>query len=322
MKAIRIHRTGGPEVLLYEDAPDPTVEEGQALIEIQAIGVNYTDVLSRSAANPPSTLPWIPGHEVAGRVIAVGSGVKGLTVGDLVASTHVSGAYAQRAAVPWEQLVKLPPDIDVSTGAAIMLQGLTAHYLAHTTYPFKKGDKALIHAGAGGVGLLLIQMVKQLGAFVFTTVSTPEKAKFASEAGADHVINYTQEDFEEVIREATDGEGVQVVYDSVGKATFDQSLNSLATRGLLVMYGQASGMVPPISPWILVNGSRYITWPSLWDHIGDRASLLQRTSDLFNRVASGKLKVHIGHTFPLAEAAEAHRQLEGRKTIGKVLLIP
>jgi len=254
--------------------------------------------------------------------MALGPGARDVAVGDLVASTHVFGAYAQRAVVPWEKVVKLPQGIDVKTGAAIMLQGLTAHYLAHTTYPLKKGVKVLVHAGAGGVGSLLIQMAKQRGAYVFATVSTQEKARIAAEAGADQVIIYTREDFAEAIRKATGGMGVQVAYDSVGKATFDQSMKSLATRGLLVLYGQASGMVPPLSPWTLVHGSRFLTWPSLWDHIADRASLRRRTNDLFNRIIAGKLKVRIGRTFSLAQAAEAHRQLQGRNTIGKVLLIP
>ncbi|MBM3926835.1 MAG: quinone oxidoreductase [SAR202 cluster bacterium] len=253
----------------------------------------------------------------------MGEGVEGFREGDMAAVTWGTlGGYAERVAAPWERVVKLPEGIDAKLGASIMLQGLTAHYLADTTYPLKKGVRCLIHAGAGGMGLILIQIAKRRGAYVFTTVSTEEKARVALEAGADKVIIYTREDFEKEIKKATGGEGVHVVYDGVGKTTFDQSLRSLGVRGYLVLHSRTGGSVPPISPWILVNGSKFLTWPSLWDHIADRKTLLKRTGELFEWVKRGELKIRIGHEYRLSEAAEAHRAMEGRRTMGKVLLIP
>ena len=321
MKAIRMHQPGGPEVLRYEDVEEPSPQSGQALVDIQAIGVNFADVYARKGADLAS-LPAIPGQEAAGVVAAVGEGTKEVAVGDLVAYSGAPGAYAQKQAVPSDRLVKLPQGIDARTGAAAILQAMTAHYLVHTTYPLKKGDACLIHAGAGGVGLLLIQMAKRLGALVITTVSTEAKARLAQEAGADKVIIYTREDFGEETRKATGGNGVQVAYDSVGRDTFHKSLASLTRRGYLVLFGQASGEVDPISPMILNAGSTFLTRPSLRDHSATRDELEWRANDVFDWIRSGELKLRIGHEFPLSQAAEAHRQLEGRATTGKLLLLP
>ena len=321
MKAIRIHEIGGPEVLKYEDCPAPTPGPGQALIDVQATGVNFTDVVTRrGGANPPPSLPMIPGMEAAGVVSAVGEGVTEVRVGDPVAYCTVTGSYAQQAAVPADILVKIPDGLDAKTCAAVLLQGMTAHYLSHNTYPLKPGDSALIHAGAGGTGLLLIQMAKRAGAYVFATVSTDEKAGLARGAGADRAIIYTREDFEEEIKRDTDGRGVQVVYDSVGKTTFDKGLNCLARRGCMALYGQSSGPVPLLDTASLRNGSLYLTRPTLGDHTAEE--LRWRARQVLSWVKSGELKVNIGGTFTLADAAEAHRQLEGRGSTGKLVLIP
>ena len=322
MKAIRIHQVGGPEVLKYEDCPAPTAGPGQALVDVQAIGVNFTDANTRRGAGPIPNLPMTPGREAAGVVSAVGEGVTEVAVGDNVVYCSVTGSYAEQVAVPADVLVKLPQGLDAKTGAAVLLQGMTAHYLAYSTYPLKAGDSALVHAGAGGTGLLLIQMAKRAGARVFATVSTDEKAALAREAGADRTIVYTREDFQEEIKKATDGRGVQVVYDSVGKTTFDRSLKCLALRGCLALFGQASGPVTPIDPAEALTGSAYLTRPSLGDYTANREDLLSRGGDVLGWAASGELKVRIGGTFPLAEASEAHRQLEGRLSTGKLLLIP
>jgi NADPH2:quinone reductase len=321
MKAIRIHETGGPEVLKYEDCPSPTPGAGQALVDVQAIGVNYTDVNTRSGANPPPSLPMTPGREAAGVVSAVGEGVTDVKAGDLVVYCGVTGSYAQQVAVPANVLVKIPEGMDARTGAAVLLQGMTAHYLAFSTYPLKQGDSALVHAGAGGTGLLLIQMAKRAGAYVFATVSTEEKAALAREAGADRAIIYTREDFEDEVKKATDGRGCQAVYDSVGKTTFDKSLNCLARLGCLALYGQASGPVPTVATASLARGSVFLTRPALGDYTATREDLLRRAGDVLRWVASGELKVRIGGEFSLAEAAEAHRQLEGRHSTGKLLLL-
>ncbi len=321
MKAIRIHETGGPEVLKYEDCPSPTPGAGQALVDVQAIGVNYTDVNTRSGANPPPSLPMTPGREAAGVVSAVGEGVTDVKAGDLVVYCGVTGSYAQQVAVPANVLVKIPEGMDARTGAAVLLQGMTAHYLAFSTYPLKQGDSALVHAGAGGTGLLLIQMAKRAGAYVFATVSTEEKAALAREAGADRAIIYTREDFEDEVKKATDGRGCQAVYDSVGKTTFDKSLNCLARLGCLALYGQASGPVPTVATASLARGSVFLTRPALGDYTATREDLLRRAGDVLGWVASGELKVRIGGEFSLAEAAEAHRQLEGRHSTGKLLLL-
>ena len=322
MKAIRMHEIGGPEVLKFEECPDPVVSPGSVLVEMEAIGVNFTDVQTRRGTNPPPSLPAMLGVEGAGVVSAVGDGVTGVSVGDAVAYNGVVGSYAQQAAVPAKSVIKLPAGIDAPTGAAVLLQGMTAHYLAFSTYQLKPGDSALVHAGAGGTGLLLIQMAKRAGAHVFATVSTDEKAALATEAGADRVIIYTREDFEEEVKKATGGAGLPVVYDSVGRTTFEKSMNCLAPRGRMVLYGQASGVVSPVVIASLAKGSLFLTYPRLGDYTADREELEWRAGEVFSWAASGELKVRIGSTFPLSDAAEAHRQLEGRQTTGKLLLIP
>jgi NADPH2:quinone reductase len=322
VKAIRVHELGGPEVLKYEDCPAPNPGPGQALIDLQAIGVNFADVSSRrGGAAPPQSLPMTPGFEAAGVVSAVGEGASGVTVGDTVAYWGVRGSYAEQVAVPADVLVKIPAGLDARMGAAVFLQGMTAHYLAFTTYPLKPGDYALVHAGAGGTGLLLIQMAKRAGAYVFATVSTEEKAALAKEAGADTAINYTREDFEEVVRNGTNGQGCQAVYDSVGQTTFEKSLNSLSRRGCLALYGQSSGPVAPVATGDL-RMSSYLTRPSLADYTATREELEWRAGEVLSWVASGELKVRIGGEFALSEAAEAQRQLENRLTTGKLLLLP
>ena len=321
MKAIRVHKTGGPEALQYEDVRRLAPRSGEVLVQLQTVGVNFIDVYYRSGVNP-TRLPMTPGMEGAGVVMAVGNGVGEVSVGDLVAYTGAMGSYAKQAVVPAWRLVKLPMGIDATTAAAVLLQGMTAHYLSHSTFPLRRGHTALVHAGAGGVGLLLIQMAKRSGAYVFTTVSTEEKAALAREAGADHVILYNHVDFQEEITKATDGQGVNVVYDSVGKTTFDQSLKCLGRLGHLVLYGNSSGVVSTISPNILREGSLFLTRPRLDDYTATRDELLNRANEVFQWVVLGRLKVRIHNTYPLADAAEAHHQLEGRKTTGKLLLIP
>ncbi|HZA21476.1 MAG TPA: quinone oxidoreductase [Dehalococcoidia bacterium] len=321
MKAVQITQYGGPEVMKYQDVQDPAPGEGQALVQIQAVGVNFTDTYSRSGVNPPQ-LPWVVGVEGAGVVQKVGARVTNVKEGDLVAYSSSPGSYAELAVVPAWRLIKMPQGLDAKVGAAAMLQGMTAHYLCHSTYRVQSGDRALIHAGAGGVGLLLIQMVKRLGGYVFSTVSTEAKAQLAKDAGADHVILYTQQDFADEIKNATDGKGVQAVYDAVGKTTFDKSISCLSRRGYMVLYGQASGPVPPMDPRILGNGSLFLTRPGLGDYTTTREELEQRAGDVLSWVKSGELKLRVEHVFPLSEAAEAHRQLESRSTTGKLLLIP
>jgi NADPH2:quinone reductase len=322
MKAVRAHEVGGPEVLRYEDVPELRPGPGQALVDIRAIGVNYTDVSSRKGTNPPPGLPWTPGREAAGVVKAVGEGVTEVSVGDRVAYAMYTGSYAQEAVVPSWLLVPLPEGMEFTTGAATMLQAMTAHFLTFGITQLNPGDRALVHAGAGGVGLLLIEMLKKCGVYVFTTVSTDAKAPLAREAGADATINYTQQDFAEEVRKATDGQGVRIVFDAVGKTTFDQSIKSLGRRGYLAFYGQASGAVGPIDTGVLRNGSLFLTRPGLGDYTATREELLHRASEVLGWVRSGELKLHVGLTLPLSQAAEAHRQLEGRQTTGKILLMP
>ena len=322
MKAIRIHEVGGPEVLRYEECPAAIPGPGQVSIEVQAIGVNFTDVNTRSGASPPPSLPMTPGREAAGVVSVVGEGVTDVIVGDRVAYCGVTGSYTEQAVVPATVVVKLPDGIDAKTGAAAMLQGMTAHYLAFSIHPLEAGNPVLVHAGAGGTGLLLIQMAKRAGAYVFATVSTDEKAALATEAGADRAIIYTREDFEDEVKKGTGGKGARVVYDSVGKTTFDKSLACLGRRGHLVFYGQSSGPAPPVSRGALARGSVFLTCPGLTDYTADREELLWRAGEVLDWVASGQLKLRIGGTFPLAEANEAHRRLESRETTGKLLLIP
>ena len=322
MKAIRVHEYGGPEALSYEEAPLPEPGAGEARVKIEAAGLNFIDVYHRMGRYP-AQLPITPGVEGAGVVDAVGPQVADLQPGDRVVYVMQMGSYAEYAVVPAWKLVQVPDDIDIRQAAAVMLQGMTAHYLTRSTYPLRPGDTALVHAAAGGVGLLLVQMAKQRGARVIGTVSTEEKARLAREAGADEVILYTQADFEAETKRLTDGEGVNVVYDSVGKTTFDKSLNCLKPRGYMVLYGQSSGPVPPLDPQVLnAKGSIFLTRPSLGHYAADRAEIVQRAGDLFAWMLAGQLKVRIDKTFPLAEAGEAHRYLEGRKTKGKVLLIP
>jgi NADPH2:quinone reductase len=322
MKAIRIHEQGGPEVLRYEEVPVPAPGEGEARVKVEAAGVNFIDIYQRIGlyrVNPPFT----PGSEAAGVVDAAGPGVTDVKPGDRVAYAMQLGAYAEYAVVPASRLVALPPSINTRTAAAVMLQGMTAHYLTHSTYPLKRGETALVHAAAGGVGLLLVQIAKRLGATVFGTVSTEEKAHLAREAGADQVIRYTDEDFEAAVKRLTGGRGVDVVYDSVGKTTAEKSMNCLRPRGYLVLFGNASGPAPPVDPLTLMaKGSLFLTRPGLAHHTSTREELLERSRALFDWIASGDLKVRIAATFPLAEAAEAHRQLEGRSVAGKILLLP
>ncbi|MGH7388575.1 MAG: quinone oxidoreductase family protein [Candidatus Rokuibacteriota bacterium] len=322
MKAVRVHTPGGPEVLRYEDVPQPTPKPGEAIVKLDAAGLNYIDVYFRSGQYK-AEVPFTPGMEGGGTVAAVGAGVTDVKAGDKVAYTGVAGAYAEFAAVPAARLVALPSGVTTKQGAAAMLQGLTAHYLACSTYPLKSGDTCLVHAAAGGVGLLLVQMAKMRGARVIGTVSTPEKAKLAREAGADETILYTQQDFEAEVKRITGGKGVQVVYDGVGKTTWDQSLNSLAPRGAMALYGAASGSIGQIDPQILnAKGSLFLTRPSLNHHIATREELLQRSGDVLGWIRDGKLRMRMEFEFPLKDAAEAHRALEGRKTTGKVLLLP
>ena len=322
MKAMRIYKPGGPDVLVMDEIPVPEPKAGAARVKIEAIGLNYVDIYQRTGLYP-LPVPFTLGMEGAGVVDAVGDGVTEVKKGDRVAYAMVLGSYAQYAIVPAWKLAPLPAGIDAESAAALMLQGMTAHYLTHSTYALKKGDTALVHAAAGGVGLLLVQVAKHLGATVIGTVSTEEKAALAKEAGADHIILYSQTDFAVETKKLTEGRGVHIVYDSVGQNTFNQSLDCLRPRGILALFGQSSGPVPPFDPGILAaKGSLFLTRPSLHHYTLDRAELIQRATDLFAWTAAGKLKLRIDKTFPLREAAEAQRQMEGRKTTGKVLLIP
>ena len=322
MKAVRAHEIGGPEVLKYEDVADPVPDAGQALVDIKSIGVNYTDVSSRKGTNPPASFPWTPGREAAGVVTAVGEGVTEVAVGDRVAYAMHTGSYAQKAAVPSRLLVELPQSMDFATGSAAMLQGMTAHFLVFGITRLNPGDRALVHAGAGGMGLLLIQMLKRLGVQIFTTVSTDAKAQLAKYAGADNVILYTQQDFEEEIKKATDGQGVSIVYDAVGQTTFEKGLNCLGKRGYMALFGAASGAIGPVDSGVLRDGSRFLTRPSLGAYTSTRDELLQRANEVLAWVGSGELKLHVSQTLPLEQAVEAHRQLEGRQSTGKILLTP
>ena len=323
MRAIQIHTQGGPEVLSYAEAPLPEPGPGQARVKIAAAGINFMDIYQRSGQYNIGQLPSILGAEAAGVVDAVGPDVTDLHVGDHVASASLPHAYAEYAVGPVATLVPVPAGVDLQLAAAVMLQGMTAHYLSHSTYPIEAGDVVLIHAAAGGVGLLLTQMAKMRGARVIGTVSTEAKAQLARDAGADEVILYTQADFAAEARRLTNGVGVNVVYDSVGKTTFDKSLDALRPRGYMVLFGQSSGAVPPVNPQILnAKGSLFLTRPTLVNYVADRDELLARAEALFAWIASGDLRVRVDRTFPLAQAADAHRALESRGTSGKVLLIP
>ena len=322
MRAIRIHEFGDPEVYRYEEIPEPVPGAGEVLVAIEAVGVNFIEVYQRTGLYPVA-LPATPGSEAAGTVVAVGPGATEFRAGDRVAWQGGSGAYAERAAVPADRLVPLPEDVSTKQGAAAMLQGMTAHYLACSTFPLKPGDACLVHAAAGGVGLLLCQIAKRRGARVIGTVSTPEKAALARAAGADEVILYVEQDFEAEVRRATDGAGVQVVYDSAGRTTFERSLRCLAPRGMMVLYGQSSGPVGAFDPQVLnQRGSIFLTRPVLGHYTATRAELLQRANEVLGWVRDGTLRLRIEHEFPLSQAAEAHRQLQGRATTGKLLLIP
>jgi NADPH:quinone reductase len=322
MKAIQVPKTGGVEVLTFLDLPVPQAKPNEVIVKIAASGVNYIDVYFREGRYP-ITPPFILGQEAAGVVSETGSAVKDFKPGDRVAYTGITGAYAEYQAVPADRLVRLPASITDQQAAAAMLQGMTAHYLTRSTYPLKSGEIALVHAAAGGVGLLLVQMAKALGARVIGTVSTEEKAKLARDAGADDVIFYTKQDFEAETKRLTDGKGVHVIYDGVGKTTFEQDLNCLRPRGYLVLFGASSGAVPPFDLNKLApKGSLFVTRPTLGHHIASHEELLERATDVLNMISSGKLKLHIEHLYPLKDAQQAHRDLEGRKTTGKLLLIP
>jgi NADPH2:quinone reductase len=322
MKAVQIHATGGPEVLQQAELPIPEPGPGQVLIRVEAIGVNFIEIYFRKGVYKAS-LPFTPGSEASGTVEELGPGVTGFAAGDLVASTSVLGSYAEYALVPAAQLVKVPVGITPEQAAAAMLQGMTAHYLANSTFPLKAGDTALVHAGAGGVGLLLTQIATRLGARVITTVSTPAKAGLSREAGAAATILYSQQDFVAEVKRLTNGKGVDVVYDSVGKNTFEGSLNCLRPRGLLALFGASSGPVPPFDLIQLSSkGSLFITRPTLWHYVATRAELEKRAGDVLGWVAKGELKLRTEFSYPLAEAAQAQIDMEARKTTGKILLTP
>lgn len=322
MKAIQIHETGGPEVLKLVELPIPEPGPGQVLIRVEATGVNFIEIYFRKGVYS-AALPLIPGSEAAGTVEELGPGVTGFAAGDAVACTSVLGSYAEYALAPAAQLVKVPEGLSMEQAAAALLQGMTAHYLSHSTYPLKAGDTALVHAGAGGVGLLLTQMATRLGARVITTVSTPAKAELSREAGASDVILYTKQDFEVEVKRLTDGKGVDVVYDSVGKTTFEGSLNCLRPRGLMALFGASSGPVPPYNLIQLSGkGSLFVTRPTLWHYVATRAELEWRSSEVLGWAAKGQLKLRTEHVYPLAEAAQAQIDLETRSTTGKIILEP
>ena len=320
MQAVRLHETGGAEALRVETVPVPQPGAGEALVRLEAAGVNFIDVYKRTGLYK-LPLPATLGEEGAGTVVAVGDGVGEVRVGDRVAWAGVTGAYAEYAVVPAARLVPLPPGVSARLGAAVMLQGMTAHYLAVSTYPLGEGDRCLVHAAAGGVGLLLVQIAKRRGAYVIGTAGSDEKAALARQAGADAVIVYTRDDFVAETKRLTEGRGVRVVYDSVGKTTFLPGLDLLAPRGMMVLFGQSSGPVEPIDPQLLnQKGSLFLTRPSLWPYVATREELLWRAGELFAWIGAGELSVRVGAEFALTDAAEAHRALEGRRTTGKVLL--
>lgn len=323
MKAIVVTQTGGPEQLRIQEVSQPPAGPGQALVKVEAAGVNYIEVYQRTGLyklDPPFT----PGGEGAGTVEAVGEGVADLKPGDRVAwGTGGRGSYAQFASISASQLVKIPEGVDGRKAAAVMLQGMTAHYLTHSTFALKRGDTCLVHAAAGGVGLLMVQMAKMLGARVIGTTSTPVKADHARAAGADEIILYTEQDFEAEVKRLTGGRGVDVVYDSVGQTTFMKSISTLRPRGMMVSFGNSSGPVPAIQPLLLgQHGSLFLTRPSLMAYTATREELLWRASDVLGWIASGKLKIRIERDYPLEQAAHAHRDIESRSTSGKLLLIP
>jgi NADPH2:quinone reductase len=322
MKAIQVKQVGGPEAMELVELPVPQPKTNEAVVKLAASGVNFIDVYVREGRYK-APLPLIPGSEGAGVVTAAGADVTSLKVGERVAWAGVQGSYAEYISAPADRLVPIPQGVTDQQAAAVLLQGMTAHYLSHDTFPLKKGQTALVHAAAGGVGLLLVQMAHNIGARVIATVSTDEKAKLAREAGAEEIILYTRQDFEAETKRITGGKGVDVVYDSVGKTTFEKGLNILRPRGMMVLFGGSSGAVPPFDLIALSQkGSLYVTRPSLFNYIATREELVARSSDLFTMIAAEKLKLRIEHVYPLAEAQQAHRDLEGRKTTGKLLLIP
>jgi NADPH:quinone reductase len=322
MKAIQVKQTGGPEVIETVELPLPQPKPNEALVKLAAAGVNFIDVYHREGRYKVP-LPFVPGQEGAGVVTAVGAEVRSMKTGDHVAWAALLGAYAEYDAVPADRLVPIPAGVTDQQAAAAMLQGMTAHYLSHDTYALKRGDTALVHAAAGGVGLLLTQMAHNIGARVIATVSTEEKSKLARAAGADEIIFYTQSDFEAETKRLTGGKGVDVVYDSVGKTTFEKGLNILRPRGMMVLFGGTSGPVPPLDLIVLSQkGSLFVTRPTLGHYTITRDELMSRAGAVFGMIAAGKLKLRIEHIYPLAQAQQAHRDLEGRKTTGKLLLIP
>jgi len=322
MKAIQVKQAGGPEVMQLVELPIPHPKANEAVVKLAASGVNFIDVYNREGRYKVA-LPFVLGQEGAGVVTAVGADVKWPKAGDRVAWCSVLGSYAEYAAVPADRLMPIPTGVTDQQAAAAMLQGMTAHYLSHATFPLKRGETALVHAAAGGVGLLLVQMAHNIGARVIATVSTEEKAKLAREAGADEIILYTQTDFEAEAKRLTSGKGVDVVYDSVGKTTFEKGLNVLRPRGMMVLYGGSSGAVPPFDLIALsTKGSLFLTRPTLGHYTATREELKMRSDAVFGMIGAGKLKLRIEHLYPLAEAQRAHRDLEGRRTTGKLLLIP
>jgi NADPH2:quinone reductase len=322
MQAIRIHSNGGPDVMAYEEVPTPQPGPGEARVKLAVAGVNFIDVYHRKGLYP-LPLPFTLGQEGGGVVDAVGEGVTEVKPGEKVAYTSIPASYAEYVIVPANRLIPVPDGVSLEQATAVMLQGLTAHYLATSTFPLHPGNIALVHAAGGGVGQLLTQIAKKRGAYVIGTASTEEKAALARASGADEVIYYTQEDFSDAVKRLTEGKGVHVVYDSVGKETFEKSLASLRPRGYLVLYGQSSGPVSPVDPQILnTRGSLFLTRPTLVHYIATHEELVERSNELLNWLKEGSLHARIDKTFPLANAAEAHRYLEGRQTKGKVLLIP
>ncbi len=320
MQAVRLHAPGDADALVVERVPVPEPGAGEALVRVEAAGLNFIDVYKRTGLYR-IPLPATLGEEGAGTVVAIGAGVSQVQVGDRVAWAMVLGAYAEYAVAPAARLVRLPAQVSAVQGAAVMLQGMTAHYLATSTYPLREGDRCLVHAAAGGTGLLLVQIARRLGAFVIGTAGSEQKAELARSAGANEVIVYTRDDFAAEVRRITGGRGVQVIYDSVGKTTFLPGLDLLAPRGMMVLFGQSSGAVAPVDPQLLnQKGSLFLTRPTLGHYVATRDELLRRAGELFAWIGAGELTVRVGAEFPLAAAAEAHRALEGRRTTGKVLL--